>query len=58
MALTNQAVTGIQTVFLPSAAQYTYLSSRFIREIASRGGDVSEMVPESVNRRLKERFAS
>lgn len=57
MALTNKTVTGIDTAFLPSAAQHTFLSSRFIREIANRGGDVSEMVPECVNRRFKERIA-
>ena len=52
MAHTNESVTGIRTVFLPTAAQWSYVSSRFIREIAAHGGDVSHLVPEPVARRL------
>ena len=52
MAHTNESVTGIRTVFLPTAARWSYVSSRFIREIAAHGGDVSHLVPEPVARRL------
>ena len=52
MALTNESVTGIRTVFLPTAARFSFVSSRFIREIAHYGGDVSHLVPEPVARRL------
>jgi len=57
MAQMNKAVTGVETVFLPSASALGYLSSRWIREIAAEGGDVSALVPEPVARALKARFA-
>ena len=56
MAQTNFAVAAVRTVFVPSATEHGYLASSFIREIARFGGDVSGLVPVSVNRRLKERF--
>lgn len=52
MALTNESVSGVRTVFLPTTARYGFVSSRFIREIAHYGGDVSHLVPEPVARRL------
>ena len=39
MALTNQSVTGVRTVYLPCRADRGYISSRFVREIARYGGD-------------------
>jgi pantetheine-phosphate adenylyltransferase len=56
MAQTNHAVTGVQTVFLPTAPELGFLSSRFIREIAREGGDVTHLVPEPVARRLKDAY--
>jgi pantetheine-phosphate adenylyltransferase len=56
MAHTNESVTGVRTVFVPCKPALSYVSSRFIREIAQYGGDVSAMVPAPVARRLKERF--
>jgi pantetheine-phosphate adenylyltransferase len=55
MAQTNYAVSGVRTVFLPCRPDLSFLSSRFIREIAQYGGDVSELVPAAVSRRLKDR---
>lgn len=52
MAHTNESVSGVRTVFLPTAAKWSFVSSRFIREIAQNGRDVSHLVPESVARRL------
>jgi pantetheine-phosphate adenylyltransferase len=54
MAHTNESVTGIRTVFLPTAARHAFVSSRFIREIAHYGGDVRHLVPAAVARRLGE----
>ena len=48
MALTNQSVTGIRTVYLPCRADRGYISSRFVREIARYGGVVGHMVPPAV----------
>ncbi len=38
----------IETVFVMAREDYTFVSSRFIREIASMGGDVSSLVPPAV----------
>jgi pantetheine-phosphate adenylyltransferase len=57
MAQTNFAVAGVPTIFLPSGSAHGFLASRYLREIAREGGDVSELVPAPVARRLKERFA-
>jgi pantetheine-phosphate adenylyltransferase len=43
----------IETVFVMAREDYTFVSSRFIREIASMGGDVSELVPPPVVPHLK-----
>ncbi len=56
-AQTNLAISGVHTVFLPSATTHSFVASRLIREVARFGGDVSSMVPPSVARRLTERFA-
>lgn len=52
MALTNESVSGVRTVFLPTAARHGFVSSRFIREIAQYGGAVGHLVPDPVARRL------
>jgi pantetheine-phosphate adenylyltransferase len=48
MAHTNYAAAGVRTVYLPCKPSLVYISSRFIREIANYGGDVSAMVPPPV----------
>ncbi|MCX6357060.1 MAG: pantetheine-phosphate adenylyltransferase [Candidatus Aureabacteria bacterium] len=54
MALTNRKIAGdIETVFLMPSEQYSYLSSRIIKEISALGGDVSAFVPDIVARMLK-----
>ena len=58
MAQMNKAVAGVDTVFLPSASEHTFLASKFIREVARYGGDVTAMVPPPVAKRLAERHAS
>jgi pantetheine-phosphate adenylyltransferase len=56
LAMTNRAVAGIETVFVMSNEQYGFTSSTLIREVASLGGDVSNLVPPGVYERLKQRF--
>jgi pantetheine-phosphate adenylyltransferase len=46
----------LETVFMMPAEQYSYLSSRLVREAAKLGGDVSTLVPEIVEQRLKEKL--
>jgi pantetheine-phosphate adenylyltransferase len=57
MAQMNQRLTGIDTFFLSTSPQYSFLSSSLVREVARFGGDVSGMVPKVVNDRLLEMFA-
>ena len=56
-AQVNLNVSGVHTLFLPSASANSAVASKYIRDIARFGGDVTSMVPEPVARRLKERYA-
>ena len=54
MALMNQRLKPkIETVFMMPAEQYTYISSRLIKEVFSLGGRVEGLVPELVEERLR-----
>jgi pantetheine-phosphate adenylyltransferase len=53
---TSRSRGGIHTVFIPSASDHSFIASKYVREIAKLGGDVSSLVPEPVARRLGERF--
>ena len=57
MALMNRRLTpSIETVFLMAKEEYSYVSSRLVKEVARLGGDVSGLVPEPVRRRLAVKF--
>lgn len=56
MAHTNFAVAGVRTVYVPCQPGFTHVSSRFIRDIAQHGGDVSSMVPAPVAAALAAAF--
>ncbi|MBU8897429.1 pantetheine-phosphate adenylyltransferase [Corallococcus sp. H22C18031201] len=47
----------VETVFMMTGEDYFYISSQLVREVASFGGDVSGLVPDNVNARLKAKFA-
>ncbi len=53
MAQMNHALSGIETIMLPTASRWAHLSSTMIREIAKLGGDVSQFVPTSVDARIR-----
>jgi pantetheine-phosphate adenylyltransferase len=56
MALMNRRLNpDIETVFMMPAEQYTYISSRLIKEVFSLGGRVRGLVPEIVESRLREK---
>ena len=55
-AQTNLAISGVHTLFLPSASANSFIASKFIRDIARFGGDVDGMVPEPVAKRLVAKF--
>jgi pantetheine-phosphate adenylyltransferase len=56
LAMTNRAVAGIETVFIMTSEQYGFTSSTLIREVASLGGDLSNLIPKSIQERLKQRL--
>lgn len=56
-AQTNVTISGVHTLFLPSASANSFIASKYIRDIAKFGGDVSAMVTDTVVRSLKEKFA-
>jgi pantetheine-phosphate adenylyltransferase len=56
MAQMNQQLSGIDTLFIPTASTHSFIASRLLREVARFGGDVSGLVPAPVAKRLEERF--
>jgi pantetheine-phosphate adenylyltransferase len=57
MALMNRKLNArAETIFLMPKEEYTYLSSRIVKEIARLGGDVSAFVPQPVVEALAEKF--
>ena len=59
MALMNRKLEQtIETIFLMPKEEYTYLSSRIVKEIARLGGRVNAFVPNNVVRALHEKFAA
>jgi pantetheine-phosphate adenylyltransferase len=56
LAMTNRAVAGIETVFVMTSEQYGFTSSTLIRQVASMGGDISNLIPKNVYNRLRERL--
>jgi len=58
MALLNRRMRPeTETVFLMAAEEYSFISSRIIKEIVTLGGDVSQFVPASVAARLRAKFS-
>jgi pantetheine-phosphate adenylyltransferase len=56
MAQMNYRLAKVETLFVTTNPQYSFLSSSLIKEIATYGGDVSGLVPESVLGRLQARL--
>jgi len=57
MALMNRKLEpGLETVFMMPAEQFSYLSSRLVREIAQLGGSIKGLVPQAVEQRLREKL--
>jgi pantetheine-phosphate adenylyltransferase len=52
----NHAVSGVHTVFIPTATTNSFIASKWIRDFARFGGDISSTVPPPVARRLEERY--
>ena len=58
MAQMNREMAGVETFFVPTSPQWSYLSSSLIKEVVRFGGDVSGLVPPFVLDRLEEKLSS
>lgn len=57
MALMNRKLASdIETIFMMTSKEYTFLSSSAVRELASLGGDISDLVPPGVAKKLVAKF--
>lgn len=54
MAQMNGHLTGITTMFLPTAAEHSYISSSLVKEVARLGGSIDALVPPAVATAMKE----
>jgi pantetheine-phosphate adenylyltransferase len=57
MAQMNRSLTGVETLFVPTSPQLSYVASSLVKEVARLGGDVSAHVPSSVLDRLRRRLS-
>ncbi len=57
MAQMNASLTGVETVFLPTSPQWSFVSSSLVKEVATFGGDVATFVPPLVLEALTARLA-
>ena len=58
MAQMNRQLTGVDTLFLPTAPQWAFVSSSLVREVAALGGDVTAFLPAKIAARTMARVAS
>src|SRR3990167_2872471 len=57
LALTNRKLShDVETIFLMPSEQYSYISSKLLKEAALLGADVSDFMPKDVQKKLKERL--
>ena len=57
MAQMNHGLTGLETLFMPTNPEFSFLSSSLVKEVATYGGDVSALAPPLVVERLAVRIA-
>jgi pantetheine-phosphate adenylyltransferase len=57
MAQMNSSLAPIETVFVPTSPEWSFLASSLVKEVATFGGDVSGLVPGFVLERLTARLA-
>jgi pantetheine-phosphate adenylyltransferase len=56
MAQMNHGLQGVETMFMTTNPLFSFLSSSLVKEVATYGGDVSNLVPDVVHQRLIERL--
>lgn len=57
MAQMNASLRGVETVFIPSSPEWSFVSSTLVREVARLGGSVDDLVPAPVAAALKEKLS-
>ena len=58
MALMNRSMNDrVETIFLVPSISYSFLSSKLVKEIYKFGGEINSMVPEIVDKKLKEKYS-
>lgn len=57
MAQMNSSLTPVETVFIPTSPEYSFLASSLVKEVATFGGDVSGLIPADVLILLTQRLA-
>jgi pantetheine-phosphate adenylyltransferase len=57
MAQMNSSLTEVDTLFIPTTPEYSFLASSLVKEVAKGGGDVSRLVPDFVLAELKAKYA-
>lgn len=56
MAQMNHQLTGVDTLFMPTTPAYSFVASSLVKEVATYGGDVSSLLPKSIEQRLQQRL--
>ena len=57
MAQMNSSLVDVETVFIPTSPEYSFLASSLVKEVATFGGDVSGLIPADVLTQLTARLA-
>jgi pantetheine-phosphate adenylyltransferase len=57
MAQMNQRLSDVDTLFMSASPEYSFVSSSLVKEVATYGGDVAHLLPDSVHRQLLDRIA-
>jgi pantetheine-phosphate adenylyltransferase len=57
IAQMNYRLAGVETLFMTANPQYSFLSSSLVKEVASYGGDVSELVSPQVEQELRAKYS-
>jgi len=57
MAQMNRGLAGVDTLFMPTNPEYSFLASSLVKEIATYGGDVTSLLPDAVHKQLLSRLA-
>jgi pantetheine-phosphate adenylyltransferase len=56
MAQMNNHLSGVETIFIPTSPEYSFIASKLVREVARFGGDVSAFVPAVVAKHLQAKY--